>query len=255
MAAAECPGVLGGPLQMLVAGAGAGVMAIDGRVRQPGLGVPRPRGFKEDEGVPDAARVGVPMAFATLAVALATHGKTSLSRVTGQAIPAARARSAARARLLDRFVRLGARVVGDDWVASELIAAAGRAAGGLLTKNDLEAVRPSVVRRDDSTIEPSGIVRVPWSRPAEPVAPVTQVVAATDAWGLAAVASYESTREGLDVGELGIVLPLLAEPVRRWTRGTWPHSGPPSSSVLSVRTDACLVALTRSKNIVRVVSA
>ncbi|MGA7118553.1 MAG: hypothetical protein WBY94_00575, partial [Polyangiaceae bacterium] len=52
VAAAESPSVFLGPFQMLVAGAGAGVRAIDGRVRQPGLGVPRPRGLLAGERVP-----------------------------------------------------------------------------------------------------------------------------------------------------------------------------------------------------------
>ena len=52
-AAAISPGVLLGPVQILVGGAGAGLLAIDGRVRQPGIGAPRPRGFTTGDDIPD----------------------------------------------------------------------------------------------------------------------------------------------------------------------------------------------------------
>jgi gamma-glutamyltranspeptidase/glutathione hydrolase len=126
-------------------------------------------------------------------------------------------------------------VVADDWVAAELIGAAGRAAGGLLTRDDLETIRPSLVRCDDGTIEPSGIVRVPWSASAEREAPVTQVVAAADGWGLAAIACYESPGEGLDVGELGITLPFVAEPVRRGKTRVRPGVARPAAAPMALR--------------------
>ena len=60
LAAAESPGVFLGPVQLLIGGAGAGLQAFDGRVRQPGLGIPRPRGVQAGEAVPAPARIGVP---------------------------------------------------------------------------------------------------------------------------------------------------------------------------------------------------
>src|SRR5580658_713944 len=59
-AAARSPSVLLGPVQLLVGGAGTGLHAVDGRVQQPGKGLPRPRGFAPGEDVPRAARAGVP---------------------------------------------------------------------------------------------------------------------------------------------------------------------------------------------------
>jgi len=44
--------VLLGPVQMLIGGAGAGLRAIDGRTRQPGLDNPRPRGFRPEDPIP-----------------------------------------------------------------------------------------------------------------------------------------------------------------------------------------------------------
>ena len=71
-AGALYPSVLLGPVQLLLGGAGAGLRAIDGRPRQPGLGNPRPRGFLPSEAVPPAARVGVPALPAALLAAVTT---------------------------------------------------------------------------------------------------------------------------------------------------------------------------------------
>ncbi|HET9960276.1 MAG TPA: hypothetical protein VFQ61_37555, partial [Polyangiaceae bacterium] len=57
------PGVLLGPMSILVAGVGQGARAFDGRVRQPGLGAKRPRGILDGSEVPEAAQVAVPGAL------------------------------------------------------------------------------------------------------------------------------------------------------------------------------------------------
>ena len=67
-AAGAYPGVLLSPLSILLMGFGA-KRAVDGRVRQPGLGTSRPRGFRAEEEIPGAARVGVPGSLAALFVA------------------------------------------------------------------------------------------------------------------------------------------------------------------------------------------
>src|SRR5688572_32963231 len=63
-------GVLLAPLSLLVAGVGSGARAFDGRLRQPGRGTKRPRGFKQNEAIPDAARVAV---SASVAAAMVAH--------------------------------------------------------------------------------------------------------------------------------------------------------------------------------------
>src|SRR5438128_314049 len=105
-AAAEEEGVLLGPLQVLGGGAGAGRRAIDGRLRQPGKGAPRPRGFKAEGEVPQAARVGVPALPAALATLLAGTGSLSMAHVTGPALELSRA-SPARGRVIERMARRG----------------------------------------------------------------------------------------------------------------------------------------------------
>lgn len=214
VAAAESPGVLLGPVQLLVGGAGAGLLAVDGRVRQPGLGIPRPRGVVAGNAVPLAARVGVPALPVALATVLASAGGMTLQRVTAPAVERARAISAERATVLRGFARRGAAVMTDEAIANELVAVAGRAAGGMLTHDDLAAVRPVVVACDEPSLAPGGILRVPWREGTREGAG-TQVVAAADGRGLAAIACYEVPIEGLPVAPLGLVAPAFASPVMR----------------------------------------
>jgi hypothetical protein len=215
VAAAESPSVFLGPFQMLVAGAGAGVRAIDGRVRQPGLGVPRPRGLLAGDRVPPQARVGVPALPAAIAWALGSLGSATQLRVGSAAVDRARARSTERARVLETFSRRGAAVLIEDSVASELTAVAGRSAGGMLTRDDLSSVRPVIVSHDDRALDPSGVLMVPWRGDAAHDASFTQVVAAADARGLVAIACYEAPMDGLYVPALGLVAPAFAVPVMR----------------------------------------
>lgn len=141
-ACAVSPGVLLGPVQILVGGAGVGLLAIDGRVRQPGLGAPRPRGFMSAEEIPDAARVGVPWLPATMSAAQATMGTATFNQVLSPAI--ALAKNTPRKEVLERIAARGPRAVEERQIAGELLAAAGRPSGGLLTTDDLASPRPEV---------------------------------------------------------------------------------------------------------------
>ncbi len=141
-ACAIAPGVLLGPVQILVGGAGAGLLAIDGRVRQPGLGAPRPRGFMSAEEIPDAARVGVPWLPAAMSAAIATMGTATFNQVLAPAV--ALAKNTPRKDVLARIAARGPRAIEEHALAVELLAAAGRPAGGLLTTDDLASPRPEV---------------------------------------------------------------------------------------------------------------
>src|SRR5262249_10339738 len=150
-AAGAHTGVLLGPVQILVGGSGIGLRAVDGRVRQPGRGAQRPRGFLPDEEVPRAAFVGVPALPAALAAALASFGKSTVAQVFAPGIELARAMPERKA-VLERLARRGpAGLVGAP-VGVELVGAAGRLAGGLLTEADLAELRPA--------IEPCRVVEV-----------------------------------------------------------------------------------------------
>lgn len=235
VAAAESAGVFLGPVQVLVGGAGAGLQAFDGRVRQPGLGIPRPRGASAGDVVPPQARVGVPALPAALAAALAALGGTTLKRAAAPAVERARAVSADRAAVLEAFGRRGAALMGDHAVASELTAVAGRASGGALSEDDLGAVRPGVVSCEERALEPTGILRVPWRDTAPDGGSSTHVVAAADGRGLVAIACYEVALEGVSVASLGLLAPALAAPVLRGEARVRPGEPRPAVAPIALR--------------------
>ncbi len=243
MACAESPGVLLGPVQLLAGGSGAGLIAFDGRVRQPGLGTRRPRGFVSDEEIPEAARVGVPVLPATLATALASLGAVTLLRASGPAIAWARSRSPERARLLEAIGRRGAPALVDDGVASELTSVAGRAARGLLTPEDLAAGRPVVVGCDERALEPSGALTAPWRGDHVEDASFTHVVAAIDLRGLASVACYDVRTEGVAVPALGLVAPRYASPVLRGKPRVSPGEPRPAAAPIALHVRGGIVDL------------
>jgi hypothetical protein len=236
VAAAESPTVFLGPVQLLVGGAGAGLRAVDGRVRQPGLGVPRPRGLRVAEPVPAAALVGVPALPAATALVLASLGSATPLRLSGPAIERARAHSAERSRVLESFARRGASWLAEEEVVSELTAAAGRAAGGLLTRKDLASVRPAIVAFDERSLDPPGILTTPWKGDALCDASYTHIVAALDARGLAAIACYEDRVDGLAVPALGLVAPSCATPVMRGETRVRPGEPRPAAAPIALRT-------------------
>lgn len=156
-ACALSPGVLLGPVQILVGGAGAGFLALDGRVRQPGIGAPRPRGFMSAEEIPDAARVGVPWLPATMSVAIATMGMATFNQVLSPAV--ALAKGTPRAEVLKRIASRGPRALEEGPLGGELLAAAGRPSGGLLTTDDLSSPRPEVQKAARTTLVAGGLPR------------------------------------------------------------------------------------------------
>lgn len=242
-ACATSPGVLLGPVQLLLGGGGSGLRAVDGRVRQPGLGAPRPRGFRDEDEVPDAARVGVPWLPAALAVAVATAGASTLAQVMAPAL--ALAKGSARHEVLVKIASRGPRAMEERPVATELLAAAGRPSGGLLTADDLSSARPEV--HVASRVRPPGAARassrraregeqeaapdearvtfeLPWANvadgaPAAPARPVSiatvRAVLAVDRHGAFAAACWDEAIDGLTLPELDLRAPFYAEPVRR----------------------------------------
>lgn len=243
MAAAESPGVLLGPVQLLAGGAGAGLIAIDGRVRQPGAGAPRPRGFLATEPIPDAARIGVPFLPAALATALASLGAATMLRAAGPALAWARSRSPERAALLEAVARRGAPALAEESVAGELTAVAGRAARGLLTAEDLGGVLPGVTRCEEKSLGASGILTVPWRDEEALDGSGTHVIAAADGRGLVAIACYEVPAEGVGVPALGLVAPRAAAPVMRGHVRVAPGAPRPTAAPIALRARRGVVEL------------
>ena len=240
-AVGESPSVACGPLQLLAGGVGAGLLALDGRVRQPGSGAPRPRGFVAGEEVPASATVAVPALPAAVAAAAAALGSMSLARLAGPAIELARARSPERASLLERIVRRGAQGLADAAVADEWIAVAGRSARGLLTREDLSSVVPPLVACSGPSA--MGVLTVPWQAKVVMDSSSTHVVAACDSRGHFAIASYEARVDGLAIPGLGLVAPALAVPVMRGFSRVRPGEPRPASAPIALHEKGGVVDL------------
>jgi gamma-glutamyltranspeptidase/glutathione hydrolase len=268
-ACAIAPGVLLGPVQILIGGGGVGLRALDGRVRQPGIGAPRPRGFRNDEDVPDAAKVGVPWLPATLSVAVATAGTATFAQVLAPAL--ALAKGSPRHDVLAKIASRGPRAVEERPLGAELLALAGRPSGGLLTSDDLSSQRPEVhaasrhVLRGagaarparparKGTTETSGdtaprvVIELPWSNDdgGTPVPPAGLVeiatmraVCAVDRHGAFAIACWDEGVDGLTIAELGLRAPFFAEPVLRGATRVRPGDARPAAAPIAlVGTDA-----------------
>jgi hypothetical protein len=240
-ACALSPGCLLGPVQLLVGGAGAGLLAIDGRVRQPGLGAPRPRGFLPNEEIPDPSRVGVPWLPATLSVATATMGSATFAQVLGPAI--ALAKGSPRQGVLKRIASHGPRALEDHVLSTELLAAFGRPSGGLLTGDDLAAPRPEVQRATKTKLGERALVTLPWANvdghavraPARDVDVArARSVLAVDRNGTFAIACWDEPAEGLLVAELGLRAPFFAVPVRRGQTRIRPGDPRPAAAPLAM---------------------
>lgn len=221
-AAALSPGVLLGPVQLLVGGAGAGFLAVDGRVRQPGIGAPRPRGFVNAEDIPDAARVGTSWLVTAMSVAIATMGSQTWHSVVAPSVVLAK--GSERQKVLQRIQQKGPRAYEDNALGGELVAHFGRPNGGLLTHEDLVSPTPEISKAKRIVRGDLGIFTLPWAHLADdqPAPPAhaneigrARVVAAVDRNGTFALACWDEPTDGKYVEELGLRAPFLAEPVRR----------------------------------------
>jgi hypothetical protein len=267
-ACALSPGVLLGPVQILIGGGGVGLRALDGRVRQPGIGAPRPRGFQSDEEVPDAAKVGVPWLPATLSVAVATAGTATFAQVLAPAL--ALAKGSPRHEVLAKIAARGPRAVEERPLGAEMLALCGRPAGGLLTSDDLSSQRPEVhpasrhvlggssggrAARGPSSRKSGGsaadatdggarvIIELPWANddggiPVPPAGRVdvatTRAVACVDRFGAFAVACWDEGVDGLTIAELGLRAPFFAEPVLRGATRVRPGDARPAAAPVAL---------------------
>ncbi|MCL2723613.1 MAG: hypothetical protein FWD69_04165 [Polyangiaceae bacterium] len=244
-ACALSPGVLLGPVQILIGGVGAGLRALDGRVRQPGIGAPRPRGFQRGEEIPSAARVGVPWLPATLSAALATWGTATIAQVLAPAL--AIAKGSPREIVLSKIASRGPRALEERPISSELLACGGRVNCGLLTADDLASPRPEVVMATRTVISvhhaSNVVVTLPWTHVAggAPVAPAGDVdvasaraLVAVDRHGTFAVAVWDEGSFGEPVDELGLRVPLVAEPVLRGVTRQRPGEVRPAAAPIAL---------------------
>lgn len=234
VAAARDASVLFGPLQILIGGAGAGLLAVDGRVRQPGLGAARPRGFREEDEIPDAAYVGAPAFAAAVFAALALSGNDVTRATFAPALAAARVLSKARHELLDRVSRIGAFALAESSTAGEIVAAVGRIAGGLLTAQDLASAKATVEKCAVSATGDREIACAPWSSDARAATSTIHFVLAADARGRVAAASYEVSSDAVPLSAFDLAAPRHASPVLRGRERTRPGDALPACAPLAI---------------------
>jgi gamma-glutamyltranspeptidase/glutathione hydrolase len=236
-------GVLLSPVTVLAAGAGMGARAFDGRCRQPGLGTKRPRGFKDGEEIPLAARVAVPASLMAALVALAYDEQAKVSRLVKTAIKRARDSGAdGRAELLERVRAVGAAAVSESSFVRPLMHAGGEASGGLITSTDLRSI--TNVDGAATYIEKDGsrFAVAPWIDEAANETLTDDwgtghAVCAIDVRGLFAALSYRRVMNGILVEELELEAPPIAVPVLRGVTRVTPGSPIPAPAPLAIRFD------------------
>lgn len=242
-AAGAHSGVLLSPVTVLAAGAGLGARAFDGRCRQPGLGTKRPRGFKEADEIPSAARIAVPAGLTAVIIALAYDEQAKVSRLVRTAIRRARDSGAeARAELMERVRAVGAGAVTENAFMRPLLHAAGESAGGVLTPADLRSISGVDCPATIHEIGGSRWVVAPWALSDAPESVPEELgtghaICAIDVRGLFATLSYRRVMNGVSVEELEAEAPPIAIPVLRGVTRVSPGSPLVAPAPVAIRID------------------
>lgn len=238
VAAAERPGILFSPISVLVAGLGVGARVYDGRARQPGLGVKRPRGFVEGEAIPPASRVAIPGSVAALSIACAYDTGTTLLACVRPGVQAAKKSGAKeRAELLELIGAHGASVLGQPAIKRAWLSQFGPAEGGNCSAADLGAP-PDL---DGPALLEGNNFRLPWEGdlPAEQFQQnVGHASIAIDAHGQLVALAFGDLADDMEFHPYGVNVPLSAEPVRRGVARFSPGSPLPSPGALEVERSA-----------------
>jgi hypothetical protein len=233
-AAGRYPGVLLGPVTLLLGGTGSGDRAFDGRVRQPGKNAKRPRGTLPGEEPPPAARVGVPCSVPALAVALGYGAQATLGRLVQSGVALAREASAQRrAAVLSRIGEVGALAFSEPELSRALVRAFGAPNGGLLTPADFS--RPEGL--DLPAVRAGERLTAPWASAATSAFVHGATVSAIDVSGMFVAAAFERMPEALHVDELELSAPLLAVPTLRGVPRLAPGSAIPAAAPLWIDYD------------------
>ncbi len=243
-AAGGYSGVLLSPLTVLVAGIGTGGRAFDGRLRQPGLGTKRPRGFLAEETVPMAARVAVPAGVAAAAVANAYDGGKSLGSIIKHGIlRAERAGADGRAEVLARVRSVGQTALSEQAFMRPFLRLAGPSEGGLITQSDFGSISDIDHAATTRNVAGSDFLEPPWaeswsSEPLPPELGIGAVVCAVDVRGVFAAAAYFRPSDGLELDDLALLAPLVAVPTQRGVPRQTPGSALPAPAPIAVRCNA-----------------
>ena len=238
-AAGAYPGVLLGPVTLLLGGVGSGDRAFDGRVRQPGRNAKRPRGSLQGQTPPEAARVGVPSSVPALAVALGYGGQATLGRLVQPGVALAKECGAQRrARVLARVGEVGALALSEPELSLALVRAFGPPSGGSITPADFAA--PTALDVPAARLEQSGLTLLvaPWASAATQPLGRGVALCAIDVSGLLAALVLDAEPKGLPVDELELVAPPLAVPTLRGVPRVSPGASLPSAAPIWIELDA-----------------
>jgi hypothetical protein len=242
-AAGAHSGVLLSPVTVLAAGPGLGSRAFDGRCRQPGLGTKRPRGFREGDEIPQAARIAMPASITAVLVALAYDEQARVSRLLRAAVKRARDSGAdARAELMERVRAVGAGAVSESSFVRPMLHVGGESAGGVLTATDFRSVSDVDAAASVAEFDGARWAVAPWA-PEVPEAVAEEqgsghAIVAVDVRGLFAALCYRRVRNGITVEELELDAPPLAVPVLRGVTRVAPGMPLASPAPVAVRLDA-----------------
>jgi gamma-glutamyltranspeptidase/glutathione hydrolase len=243
-AAGGYSGVLLSPLTILVAGIGTGGRAFDGRLRQPGLGTKRPRGFLPEESIPLAARVAVPGAVAAAAVANAYDGAKSLGSLVKHGIlRAERAGADARAEVLARVRSAGQVAFSEQSFTRPFLRLAGPSEGGLITPADFTNISDIDQAATTRHVAGSDFLEAPWTEtlfdePLPSELGIGAAVCAVDVRGVFAAVAYFRAADGLELEDLALLAPFVAVPTQRGIPRQTPGSPLPAPAPIAVRCNA-----------------
>jgi hypothetical protein len=230
--------VLLGPLALLVAGIGTGGRVFDGRLRQPGLAMKRPRGLLPGAEVPTGARVALPTGVAALTVALAHDPERTLTQVAKIGVAAARsAGSKERQSVLERVASTGPGALSESTFVRPLLHVASPSQGGLLSPADFVADAALVLSAAERRGKAGLTLELPWADRSR-LPPGSEAIVAVDSRGVFAVLGYRRVTEGLPVEALGLVAALDAVPVERGRTRLRPGARLPFIAALSIDCDA-----------------
>lgn len=232
------PGVLLAPMSLLVYGFGA-ARALDGRVRQPGLGGKRPRGFRDGEPIPEVARVGVSTAPLAAIVALGYDEERRLAAVMAPGIRLARSAGALRrAQVLEKLATAGAGAFSDPELHRPFLHVAGPSQGGNVTSSDFGGVPDVDKAAERRATEPGLELVTPWSdEPRASYSGIWHVVGALDARGHAAILCCREPEGGIEIAPLEVEAPRCAEPVRRGATRVPPGEFLPEPAPIAIELD------------------
>jgi hypothetical protein len=139
--------------------------------------------------------------------------------------------------VLAKVSQAGPSALRESLVARPLLAAAGRASGGLLSEEDLAEVRPeSALPREAGFGARRRALVAPWSAPEAPHR-LVEFVAVADAAGVMAVLGYSPDDGGVAVPELGLTLARDAIVVRRGIPRVTPGEPLPSPCPIAIGLD------------------